>query len=174
VQWENEICFSLSNCPAFFRWQMTKNTLCKKINMNHVSKKPSLFLFLCHTGRQCHVGVSNGSKRKTSVKVSFSLPLPYVFRIYDGVHMFFCYLRWHKKGNIVHKADFHSCGTQLTINPVPLLLHYVSQKSSVPLCQYDLVSSRFSFQSLTHLFFSWKHSHAHGLSHLSSRTTSLT
>jgi len=59
--------------PCIFRWQMTKDTLCKKTNMNHVSRKPSLFLFLCHAGRHCHVGVSNGGKRKTSVKVSFSL-----------------------------------------------------------------------------------------------------
>jgi len=52
----------------------------------------------------------------------------------------------------MQEADFHSCGTQLTIDRVPLLLHYVSQKNDVPLCQYGLVSSRFSFQALTHLF----------------------
>jgi len=50
---------------------MTKDTLCKKTNMNHVIRKPSVFLFLCHAGRHCHVGVSNGGKRKRSVKLSF-------------------------------------------------------------------------------------------------------
>jgi len=51
---------------------MTKDTLCKKTNMNHVIRKPSVFLFLCHAGRHCHFGVSNGGKRKRSVKLSFS------------------------------------------------------------------------------------------------------
>ena len=57
---------------CIFRWEMTKATLCKKTNMNHVSRKPSVFLFPCHAGRPCYVGVSNGGKRKKSVKLSFS------------------------------------------------------------------------------------------------------
>jgi len=57
---------------CIFRWEMTKATLCKKTNMNHVIRKPSVFLFLYHAGRHCHVGVSNGGKRKRSVKLSFS------------------------------------------------------------------------------------------------------
>jgi len=54
---------------CIFRWEMTKATLCKKTNMNHVIRKPSVFLFLCHVGRHCHIEVSNGDKRKRSVKL---------------------------------------------------------------------------------------------------------
>ena len=57
---------------CIFRWKMTKATLCKKTNMNHLSRKPSVFLFLCHARWHCHVGVSNGGKRKKSVKLLFS------------------------------------------------------------------------------------------------------
>jgi len=61
--------------PCIFRWQMTKNTLCKKTKINHVSQNHSRFLFHCHARQHYHVGVSNGSKRKISVKVTFSISI---------------------------------------------------------------------------------------------------
>jgi len=72
-----------SQIVLHFQMGNDKSNPLQKDKHEPVSRKEVGFLFLCHTGRQCHVRVSNGGKRKTSVKVTFSNQnRPYIYKIF--------------------------------------------------------------------------------------------